>query len=327
MDLLIGYTGVSGYIRPETFVFTTNGSTPTLVINSGTCMAWTITGNQSTSPSVIGGLNSVHTISSITPFTTLTINSPNNYGNGGSSFALCNESIVVPCEPYVDLGADTTLCQGETLTLDANTSNATYLWQDNSTNPTLNVTQQGTYWVEVTNSCGTTSDTINVNYNPTPTINVGNDTTLCQGDTLTLDANTSNATYLWQDNSTNPAFNVIQQETYWVEVTVNNCSTTDTINIYLEDCNCILYIPNSFTPNFDNRNDKFSPISECDFKEYSFRIFNRWGEKIFETNNYYDSWDGTYHGRLCQIGVYVYLLRYKYDSGYEQKYGHVTLLK
>ena len=89
---------------------------------------------------------------------------------------------------------DTTLCQGETLTLDATSSNAAYLWQDNSTNPSFTVTQQGTYWVEVTNNCGTTTDTINVSYNALPTVNLSNDT-LCQGETLTLDATSSNATY------------------------------------------------------------------------------------------------------------------------------------
>jgi gliding motility-associated-like protein len=230
--------------------------------------------------------------------------------------------------PTVELGNNTSLCQGETLILDATTSNATYLWQDNSTNPTFNVTQQGTYWVQITDNCGSISDTINVNYNPTPTVELGNDTSLCQGETLILDATTSNATYLWQDNSTNPTVNITQQGTYWVQITDNCGSTSDTIIIDLTDCNCILYVPNSFTPNFDNINDQFLPIiSECDFKEYSLMVFNRWGEKIFETNNYYDSWDGTYQERLCQNGVYIYLLQYSYDSGYEQKYGHVTLLK
>jgi hypothetical protein len=131
----------------------------------------------------------------------------------------------------LDLGNDTSLCQGETLILDATTSNATYLWQDNSINPTFNVTQQGTYWVEVTVNSTTIGDTININFNPLPTINLGNDTTLCQGESLTLDVTTSNATYLWQDNSTNPTFNVTQQGTYQVEVSRYNCSVINTINV------------------------------------------------------------------------------------------------
>ncbi len=228
----------------------------------------------------------------------------------------------------INLGNDTTLCQGETLALDATTPNATYLWQDNSTNPTFNVNQQGTYWVEVTvNNCNS-SDTIQVNYTPSPTINLGNDTTLCQGGTLALDATTLNATYLWQDNSTNPTFNVNQQGTYWVQVTVNNCNSSDTISINLKDCHCSLYIPNSFTPNSDNKNDHFSPIFDCDITEYNFTIFNRWGELLFETTNPTNSWNGTFKGKICQTGIFIYLLKYKDNKNtHQKKYGHVNLLK
>lgn len=97
VDLLIGYTGVNGIIATETFLFTTNTGIPSVMVNSGTCAAWTINGNQTTSPSVPGGMNSIHTISSAIPFSDFTITT-NSSGtgsgaNGGSSFALCNISL------------------------------------------------------------------------------------------------------------------------------------------------------------------------------------------------------------------------------------------
>jgi gliding motility-associated-like protein len=240
----------------------------------------------------------------------------------------CNDTSIVNCS--VNLGKDTTLCQGETITLDATTPNAAYLWQDSSSNPTFNVTEQGTYWVQVTvNNCSST-DTINVGYNLLPTIDLGNDTSLCQGETLTLNATTPNATYLWQDNSSNSTFNVTQQGTYWVQATVNCGTNSDTIIIELENCDCYLYIPNAFTPNSDNINDNFSPLSNCDFSEYTLMIFNRWGEKIFETNTHEDSWNGTYRGKISQIGVYVYLVIYRFkgkDMTKRKKYGNVTLVR
>ncbi len=133
--------------------------------------------------------------------------------------------------PLVDLGNDTTLCQGQNLNLDATTPAATYLWQDNSTNPTYTVSGPGTYWVQVTNSCGTYTDSLTINYNITFNIDLGNDTSLCQGDVLLLDGTTAGATYLWQDNSTNPTFNVNAQGTYWIEVNVNGCIDSDTIAV------------------------------------------------------------------------------------------------
>ena len=230
--------------------------------------------------------------------------------------------------PAVQLGNDTTLCQGEPLTLDATTSAATYLWQDNSTNPTFTVTLQGTYWVELTDSCGSTViDTMNVDYDPLPAVQLGNDTTFCQGETLTLDATTSAATYLWQDNSTGPTFNVDLEGAYWVEVT-NSCGIFyDTLIAYSENCDCHLYVPNTFTPDLDNLNDQFAPVSDCAFTEYSLLIFNRWGEQIFESSHQSNYWDGKYKGSLCQTGVYIYSVKYNHGGMLKEKYGHVTLLK
>ena len=125
-------------------------------------------------------------------------------------------------------------------------------------------------------------------------VDLGKDTILCEGESILLNASNPNASYLWQNQSTNQTFIVTQQGTYWLSVT-NNCgANSDTIIVEEKNCNCNIYIPNSFTPNKDNMNDRFSPSFDCGFTEYDFIIFNRWGEKIFETHNSEDSWDGTY---------------------------------
>tara|TARA_B110000240_G_scaffold151067_1_gene167374 strand:+ start:716 stop:2083 length:1368 start_codon:yes stop_codon:yes gene_type:complete len=233
--------------------------------------------------------------------------------------------IKIGCNPQtIDLGNDTTLCQGGTLTLDATTTNATYLWQDNSTNPTLNVTQQGTYWVQITDSCGSTTGTINVSYYQLLTLDLGNDRTLCQGETLTLDVTTTNATYLWQDNSTNPTLNVTQQGTYWAEVIINNCSEADTIIIIEEDCEIILEMPNVFTPNSDGINDIFVPIISKGIVSMNTIIYNRWGNKIYETNDLLVEWDG----QDVSDGVYFWIVNYTDINDVKNNLkGHVTILK
>ena len=195
--------------------------------------------------------------------------------------------------PIVNLGNDATLCPGETRILDATTNGATsYLWQDASTNPTFNATGPDNYGVEVmVNDCSG-MDSVELSLNPLLTVNLGNDAVLCQGAALTLDVTIPGATYLWQDGSTAPTFNIINSGTYWVEVTSNCEVAIDTLSILFEDCTCNISFPNSFTPNSDNKNDQFSPITNCEFRKYRFVIFNRWGEKMFETNDYNDSWDG-----------------------------------
>ncbi|MCB9235969.1 MAG: gliding motility-associated C-terminal domain-containing protein [Bacteroidia bacterium] len=131
--------------------------------------------------------------------------------------------------PVVNLGNDTTLCQGQNLTLNAGNPGATYLWQDNSTNSTLNATTSGIYWVDVTLLSCTVRDSITVTFDPPPTANFGNDTTLCQGQTLTLDATNAGATYLWQDNSTNATFTVSTAGTYTVTITRGPCVVVEDI--------------------------------------------------------------------------------------------------
>ncbi|MBA3674339.1 MAG: gliding motility-associated C-terminal domain-containing protein [Chitinophagaceae bacterium] len=230
----------------------------------------------------------------------------------------------------VDLGRDTVLCEGTTLILNATSTNAAYLWQDNSTTPTYTVTQPGKYWVKVIGACESKSDTINVLYKLFPAINLGKDTTLCQGSKIVLNATSINAAYLWQDNSTGPTYTVTQPGTYWAKVT-NSCgSKIDTVLIANKNnCICNLYIPNAFTPNGDNFNDKFFPVSNCRLSEFEFMVFNRWGEKIFETKKISSPWDGRFMGQPCETGSYVYILSYKFenDNITNKKKGNVYLIR
>ncbi|MCB0795867.1 MAG: hypothetical protein KDB88_14125, partial [Flavobacteriales bacterium] len=117
------------------------------------------------------------------------------------------EVFVTPL-PVVDLGPDVTLCAGDPLVLDATVPGGSYLWQDGSTNATFNVSTAGIYDVTVTANGCSASDAIQVNYNPLPLVDLGPDQTVCAGDVVTLDVTTPGATYLWQDGSTNPTFNV-----------------------------------------------------------------------------------------------------------------------
>ena len=135
--------------------------------------------------------------------------------------------------PPADLGNDTSLCHNVSLVLDVTMPNSTYLWQDGSTSSSFTVISSGTYWVEVTTPCSVTSDTVVIEYfDPPEEVNLGNDTTFCQGQPLLLDATLPGTTYLWQDGATTPTYDVISSGLYWVEVSnADGCSARDSITV------------------------------------------------------------------------------------------------
>ena len=91
---------------------------------------------------------------------------------------------------------------------------------------------------------------------------------------------------------------------------------------------CHLYLPNAFSPNGDNINDGFAPISDCVFENYYFTIYDRWGKRLFEANDPTHLWNGTYQSTMLPVGVYSYQVVYQYfDESKNTKYGTVSLIR
>ena len=113
------------------------------------------------------------------------------------------------------------------------------------------------------------------------------------------------------------------------QLTVENfagCSDTISKTIsYVSDDQIL--VPTAFSPNDDVINNTFGPLYLPRNTDYSFTIFNRWGEKIFETENTQEFWDGSYKGESCQQGVYVYIISYITENGINVYRGTVTLLR
>jgi gliding motility-associated-like protein len=161
-------------------------------------------------------------------------------------------------------------------------------------------------------------------------INLGNDTNLCEGKRLALNAILPDATYIWQDGSSNATYEVKQAGTYWVRAYIAeyDITTSDTIVISYSDCNIPkLFIPNSFTPNGDGLNDKFE-YGNAAFFDIKTYIYNRWGQLIYEGENT-DYWDGSYKDKLVQMDDYNYSIEATYKTNNEVvKYsGKVTVVK
>jgi gliding motility-associated-like protein len=131
--------------------------------------------------------------------------------------------------------------------------------------------------------------------------------------------------YLWQDGSVLNTFSVSSIGLYSVKVT-NACgSATDQITISAKSCE--VYFPNVFTPNKDNKNDFFRILNAANLKDYQLAIYNRWGEKVFETNDYNKGWDGNYKGKPADMGNYVWYSNFNKEGVSRNMKGSVLLIR
>lgn len=148
-----------------------------------------------------------------------------------------------------------------------------------------------------------------------PTLNLGLDTSLCKGGSITLDAQFFDGEYRWSNGSLEPKIVVKDDGFYEVELLHRCGNLKDGIYVYYLDEYCDLHIPNAFSPNGNNLNEYFIPVVRDENVILSnFSIYNRWGEKIQEINLSDNplGWDGnTEDGEECQSGIYTWLLNYQ----------------
>lgn len=142
--------------------------------------------------------------------------------------------LVVGNNILFSIGNDTSFCNGNQILLNAGSGYASYSWSTGSANSSINVADSGYYSITVTDNSGCFgADSIHISIEPSPTVFIGNDTVLCQGSSLFLDAENTGATYLWSNFSTNQSISVSASGLYWVIVTTNNCTSSDSIVIRL----------------------------------------------------------------------------------------------
>jgi gliding motility-associated-like protein len=246
---------------------------------------------------------------------------------GCDSIILRNLIVSNEQSPQVDLGNDTTLCDGDQIILQNKTlSTLDKQWQDGSTNASYDAISPGEYWLMEQNDCGETRDTISIELEPNPIISLGNDTSICTGEQIRLTAQTDGDRVTWNDQSTRTTLDVSQEGTYWaISESSKGCENSDTINVELIDCEEFeLHMPNVFTPNGDDLNERFRPIVFQHVDETVLTIYNRWGEKLFETNDIENGWDGNYRGEIVPDGVYFWLLEYREPRGVNPKLIHMN---
>jgi gliding motility-associated-like protein len=222
--------------------------------------------------------------------------------------------------PIVNLGNDTTLCEGASLLLDVQNPGMQYKWQNNANSETLRIQSAGTYSVQVRNNNCVVSDEINIRYLDKPKFRLGRDTIICQGTVITFAPTIEKGeglTFLWSTGSTDTTVTTTQQGYYTLTIT-NECGTqTDGLNVSKGICE--VYVPSAFSPNRDGLNDVFKVLHGANVSEFNLEVYNRWGQIVFSSNDIKKGWDGTHKGQQQDAGIFVWVIRYKVPNDNNRK--------
>ena len=241
-----------------------------------------------------------------------------------------------------DLGSDTTLCFGDSLLLAPSIPiGGRAVWFNGSSNQTFTVNFPNDIWVTIqdVNGCQV-NDSISVSYFDKLIFDLGQGYTVCEDDVIILSYPLNELdSIVWNDGTNTNSYtypnSLSSEDTLMLSATAYGCgSIKDTINIYIEDCSCPVFVPNTFTPGGDQINNTFKIYHNCDFEEFNFIIFNRWGEVLFETQSPNFEWDGTYKSsKLVETETFVWRMKYllandsKKNTEYQIVVGHVNGLK
>lgn len=267
--------------------------------------------------------------------------------------ALTDSVSIVVTSGQIIVDSPTEVCRGNQTTITVtNLAPAyplTYDWSpdnqiisgDGTETITIQPDTTTTYTVMGTNSFGCEvehSVTVPVNQLGFITINATtNNDTIVEGQNTTLFASPSgnNYTYSWIEGVASPTSSTTQVSptettTYYLTVEENGCTKSDSITIYVKELMCgekDVYIPNAFTPNSDNSNDNLY-VRGNNIDKLLFRVYDRWGELVFETTSQAEGWDGKYKGKDCDPAVFVYYLEITCGGGdtYFQK-GNISLIR
>lgn len=379
------------------------GDSITLNASGGISYSWTPTMGLSNAK-----INNPKVISSVSTSYVVTVTDANNCSAKDSVFVTVNNP------PSASTSADTTICKGDSILLSA-TGGTSYQWNTGDTTSSVKVSPSNTVSYRVTvsqNNCSV-KDSVQITVIPKPTVNVGNDLTLCLGDSIQLTTTASNdvITYFWllakglsNTGILNPILKPDTSSLYILEVSNGNCKERDSIFVKITNPpvagfttvaeessltisfnntstgainyewsfgdssiisattpvhtypgygkynvqliaysidNCTdtilkpinikgesaLWIPTVFTPNKDGKNELFS-VGSLNMKEFKADVFNRWGQHLYQWNDVDGGWDGTFKGRICPDGVYVYIIRAKgiENRVYDTK-GFFTLIR
>ncbi|WP_336517350.1 PKD domain-containing protein [Pollutibacter soli] len=244
-----------------------------------------------------------------------------------------------------------TICIGEQVTLRA-TGAVSYTWTPATGLSSINTAETiakpevtTTYTVTGygTDQCFTSEQQVTITVIPLPEVELGRDTSVYSGDSFIINSKVSNdvVSYTWAPSNTlsctncpAPVASPISAITYKLTVAnAQGCKASDDLRVSLACSDKDVFIPNTFTPNGDGANDIFYPRGKGIRSVKYLRIFNRWGELVFENKDFNiddkkAGWDGVYKGQKLPSGVFVYSIQMVCDNGQRiDKSGSIMIVR
>jgi gliding motility-associated-like protein len=230
------------------------------------------------------------------------------------------------------------------INLSATTFNppASYHWNTGATTQYIYSIAAGDYSVTITdaNNCVVDTSFVVLNDSSFSIVAAPHDTTIDLGssvDIIVVPNGGNIANIIWQPSNglscsdcVTPNASPVQSIYYIATATSDSgCIANDRVNITVIP-KYVIFIPNVFTPNGDGNNDFFEVFGNKEaWKQFEVQVFDRWGEKVYESNDMNFKWDGVFKGKILQPAVFVYVIHITYLDNYTDKIykGSVTLVR
>jgi gliding motility-associated-like protein len=323
----------------------TNDGTATIAPSNGVApytFIWSVNANNQTTATATGLTASIYFVT-VTDVNSCTMSASGIIVGAGTPLDSADAPLVVltgslDCDlnPIGALGINTT-------------NNYTYSWSNGTTSQNATGLPAGTYGVTITNASGCTVDqtgTITSPFVPNvdPYINTVGTTvaTVSNGTTVTIDGGNDEtslgASYVWTSSSTDVTIGNINNHTttavssvggtYTLTITATAGNCTDTGSVTLNVQSSFVGMPNAFAP--EGNNSIFRPVGLTASDIIRFRVFNRWGQELYNGDELYNTgWDGRYMGVEQPSEIYLYLLEYNLGGGAQPEIirGEFTLIR
>lgn len=231
-----------------------------------------------------------------------------------------------------DLGADTTICAGDSVVkvLPGLNPRVSITWNDGDTLSNKTFKQAGIYSVTIQFKGFTYSDTIAINVRKPFELELEEDGFFCREAEFYLGPDHPAYEWEWSDGITGSPRRLTESGNYILRGTDGACRVIDSVSYAIRSCEIELSMPNVFTPNGDDIHDVFQPMVAENIFSYQLQILDRWGRVMANIGEISGSWDGTdMNGRPAPEGVYFYSVRYQglVSEEVQAVRGAVTLMR